>query len=620
MLPPFYSFGDLAEAAEATPRRGGAHAGQGLLEPCAALSGDSAALRKLQRKLKQLDSKLSNGQIKLPEPCAVSIDADSAPPTRGAPCECLDLFRSYSSDEILGLFCEVFEVRVCKFAFDAEHQTWAKTFFGDSSARELFLVLELSFFPTKLQSQRRRLKAARRRLKRRSFGLKRSLEVQERLRRLEALRQNHGSRVYFRLCCAPRDEDGCRRPDREPKTTSEFELTDANPNGGPRRKWWGLLPVLLEKKSLREVLLKSLDDCLHGPQHALSCRRLKPANLEEEELCGKTVKFSAFLEAEKNANSQQSSVRFTPENLFPDISRPDWRSEKRFTRVIGLPRRQNQTCTSAKRPKRAERRSGVAEDSLALMKDFAKNSTLNRNDAARSPPKALQACSKNLFRLSEREPPGNRAAHDSRRRDWESRPCAVMNPNVVARGEPLGRQAFSPLMFGYAPAKENDGLALNVNWGQVQAQQMVFFNYWASYPVQRSHLLCSEPAPGKRFGRSKKENLRNLQRPIAESRAKKAPRREATRPRGKWTGSKKPRGPESYVIKKDFSCSTNSRSGKTKGSSGRRQRQKGRRETLLRKAEGPQQQTKPRGYGNRPPNCLTKTAWRRCRGKPKQRL
>lgn len=307
----------------------------------------------------------------------------------------------------------------------------------------------------------------------------------------------------------------------------------------------------------REVLLKSLDDCLNGTQHALSCKFLNRAHLEEDEFCRKNVKFSTFLEIEKKANSQQSSVRFTPENLYPDTSKPDWRSEKRFTRVISHLRQTKQVRTTTKKAKSSSVINCVAEDNLALLKEFTGRSTRPATTTGGSFRVVSTGCSQNLFGISET---GKQTRGDSNRSFCRFPNQQVLNPNVVRCAGNGEGHIFRPSVFRLGLAKENDELSLNFE--PMCSTRTVSFNQLMKSSLSQN-LFRSKKNIGKRFGQKLDKNLHKSQtRNFAqngENYARNGGRKPKRRKRRRRRNRK-----ESFVIKKDFSQSVNARLKKSK--------------------------------------------------------
>lgn len=313
---------------------------------------------------------------------------------------------------------------------------------------------------------------------------------------------------------------------------------------------------LFQDKQLREVLLKSLDDCLNGAGHALSCKLLNRVQLEEDEFCRKTVKFSTFLEVEKKANSQQSSVRFTPENLYPDTSRVDWRSDKRFTRVISHLRGTKRTRTSTKKAKSSTMMSTVAEDNLAILKGLTGRSTKPDTATLGSFRVISTDCSKNLFGVSEsefRQSKKRPETNDSHRTLYRFENEGILNPNVIREGQLRSREDLSWSFVGLAPLKENSESGLNLNWESMNSKCMSTFQKSMASSLNQN-LFRSKKNIRKRFGEKNQKGIpKHRSQKMENSGPSRAGARRQKRRRKRY------RRRESFVIRKDFSRSVNAR-------------------------------------------------------------
>ena len=131
--------------------------------------------------------------------CKISIDNGIQENTQWGNCECGKILENYSSNEILSLFCEIFQFKICKISYDIQNQIWNKSFFGPNEYVKSIYILELSTFPTHIFLFKEKLQMLLKQKEKKNFEFKLILKIKNSLERLNKIITNHKNYFYFKI-------------------------------------------------------------------------------------------------------------------------------------------------------------------------------------------------------------------------------------------------------------------------------------------------------------------------------------------------------------------------------------------------------------------------------------
>jgi hypothetical protein len=131
--------------------------------------------------------------------CETSLEKEIAHEHHALACQCNSILKNYSSNEILTLFCEIFEFNICKISFNSQNKIWNKSFFGSEESSEIFYILELSTFPENLILYHQKLLEMLKKKEKKNFGFKLILKIKNNIEKIKLIFSNPENYFYLRL-------------------------------------------------------------------------------------------------------------------------------------------------------------------------------------------------------------------------------------------------------------------------------------------------------------------------------------------------------------------------------------------------------------------------------------
>lgn len=305
--------------------------------------------------------------------------------------------------------------------------------------------------------------------------------------------------------------------------------------------------------------MKSVEECVNGVIHTVNCKKINPIDFEDNEIQSKHKNFETFLKLEQKVNSQQGSLKFTPENLYPDTSNDNWRSEKRFTQVIINVSNYKKTLTSLKKNKNLNVKNSLINDNAFLMNEFT-NCTKENNKSGNLTPEV----SKNLFGVSVQPLSRNnsKCIFKSNESDFSKLKSNILNPNIIKKEKTKHVISTCTISTKLAPC-DPDHLSLNFEGEQLSMSKILRNKRGSTKSIFSSKINNISRFSGRRFGDfsrsrkssklssnmliSKNETLASRGSQMNAINKKKAKKRNRKKERKNYK-----KKDEYFVIKKDF--------------------------------------------------------------------